>query len=571
MIVYLSSTLDDLRPERAAVKEVLAGEAVVKESYGASEQDLVGSLREEVALCDLYIGILALRYGFIPPRERQSVTHIEYDAAKAKGIPRFVFLKDPAAISFTQTDSAGHKPLDSIEQFRALVSSGDPEEPRPAVFKTPDELKVAVQKAVSDYRSRRSGTRSLMTGGRVHGWEIKYNFSIGGVPGSDDALIEAFRSCARADSRMRAFEVSPSIDSYLQALDDEARRSRFVLLLVTPRSLSRIADAPAGVSAAIALVRDRRAARLGVLAVGLGAGALAASPLAAIGDVIESTDDEWAGPGAEAAIGRLRRWCRERVPERQAGGQVGIPYLTLALSQAEAEQLRDAAGPIFAKFGEAATTRRSGFSRLSQGLANVGLKWPEAFYGVRREDWRPFGANNPTIEEFVDKSIRKVNAAPVGSRERRLLGEFRLVPHRYRFDEYLNDAAGSRDNLRRVCDAGCLVLVDEFALLHPDLRPAIDALLASNNAAVVSLSACDPLPIPLRDLLGDVSYLRVGNLLARFQQAEDVRCELALNCIERLQRWLRLVLPEVMATLAEAQGSPELVSRVDELLGPGAP
>ena len=164
-----------------------------------------------------------------------------------------------------------------------------------------------------------------------------------------------------------------------------------------------------------------------------------------------------------------------------------------------------------------------------------------------------------------------MNAAPVGSRERRLLGEFRLVPHRYRFDEYLNDAAGSRDNLRRVCDAGCLVLVDEFALLHPDLRPAIDALLASNNAAVVSLSACDPLPIPLRDLLGDVSYLRVGNLLARFQQAEDVRCELALNCIERLQRWLRLVLPEVMATLAEAQGSPELVSRVDELLGPGAP
>ncbi len=570
MIVYLSSPLDDLRPERAAVKEVLGGEAIVKESYVASETDLVRSCREDAANCDLYIGVIGLRYGYRPPGESRSITHIEYEQAKERKIPRLIFLKREDSITIPQSDAASGS-MDAVREFRKLVSSGGPDEPRPAIFGTVDDLKVAVLQGLSDFRSRRTGVRSLMTGGRVHQWEIRYDLSIACVPGSDDTLMKALGSFARVDQRISVFELSPSNDSYLQVLDEAARKSRFVLLVVTPRSLPRIGEASGVVAAALASVGERRAARFGVLAAGIGAGALAGTAAAAIGDVLESADAEWAPATGEATFDRVRRWCREHVSEGAAGGRIGLPYLTLALTQAEAEHLRDGADEIFARFGDAAPMRHSGFDRLSRSLASLGLKWPDAFYGVQREAWRPFGEKNPTIEEFVDKSVRKVNAAPDGSRERRLLGEFRLAPHRYRFDEYLNDAGGSRDNVQRVCDAGCLVLVDEFALLHPDLRPAIDALLASNNAAVVSLSACDPSPGPLRDLLGDVSYLRVGNLLSRFQQAEDVRCELALNSIERLQRWLRLVLPEVMTTLAQAQSSPELVGRVDELFAAGAP
>ena len=107
--------------------------------------------------------------------------------------------------------------------------------------------------------------------------------------------------------------------------------------------------------------------------------------------------------------------------------------------------------------------------------------------------------------------------------------------------------------------------MDEFALLHPDLRPPIDALLSSNNAAVVSISACDPAYRSLGSLLDEFSYLRVGNLIARFRQTEDVRCELAVNSVDRFQRWLRFVLPELMITLGQRQSDPSLVNRADAL------
>lgn len=64
--VYLSSTLADLRAEHQAVKEVLGDEYAVKQSYTASEKDLVASCLQDVASCDLYIGILGLRYGHVP-------------------------------------------------------------------------------------------------------------------------------------------------------------------------------------------------------------------------------------------------------------------------------------------------------------------------------------------------------------------------------------------------------------------------------------------------------------------------------------------------------------------------
>jgi uncharacterized protein DUF4062 len=569
MIVYLSSTLNDLGPERVAVKEVLTGEAIVKESYRANEGDLTESCREDVAGSDLYIGILGLRYGFIPPKETKSITHIEYEEATAKNVPRLIFVKAQEDIRYDDTDAAAGHPMDRIEHFRAQVSSGGPDDPRPAQFSTVDDLKLKILRAVSDYRTRKAGMRSLMTGGRVHRWEIKYDLSIACVPGTDDTLTDSIRACALTDQRTQVFELSPADPGYLQRLDDEVRKSRCVMLVVSPRSLSRLNDASATVAASLAIVSARRAARLAVMTAGVSAPGLTGSSVSAIHDVFETSEADWIPAARDATFANVRRWCREYASDAPAGGRIGVPYLTLALKESEAEDLRDRADALFAKFGDAAPLRRSGFDRLSKSLASLGIKWPEAFYGARRELWRPFGANNASIEEFVDKSARKVNAAPEGSRERRVLVDFKLVPHRYTFDEYLNDVNGSRDNVQRVCDSGCLVLVDEFALLHPELRPAIDALLASNNAAVVSLSACDPSPGPLRDLLGDLSYLRVGNLLSRFQQVEDVRCELALNSIERLQRWLRLVLPELMTTLAQQQGSPELINKVDELFVSG--
>jgi len=82
--VYLSSTLKDLEPERAEVTAALGDECVVKHSYRASEDDLVTSCQDDVVGCDLYIGILGLRYGYVPRTknpQKLSITELEYERA----------------------------------------------------------------------------------------------------------------------------------------------------------------------------------------------------------------------------------------------------------------------------------------------------------------------------------------------------------------------------------------------------------------------------------------------------------------------------------------------------------
>jgi hypothetical protein len=93
MRVYLSSTLNDLALERQAVKEALGGECIVVESYSADERSVRESCQADVAKCDLYIGIIGRRYGFVPPGQSRSITELEYEEARKCRTPTLVFIK----------------------------------------------------------------------------------------------------------------------------------------------------------------------------------------------------------------------------------------------------------------------------------------------------------------------------------------------------------------------------------------------------------------------------------------------------------------------------------------------
>ncbi len=77
MRLYLSSTLSDLQDERRAVRDVLSGDYTVVESYEADPQPLWKSCVADVAKCEIYIGIVGLRYGFVPPGQGKSITELE--------------------------------------------------------------------------------------------------------------------------------------------------------------------------------------------------------------------------------------------------------------------------------------------------------------------------------------------------------------------------------------------------------------------------------------------------------------------------------------------------------------
>ncbi len=95
-IAYISSTLEDLQECRAAAELALRRSGFditpVKESPVAVEGQSVASALAEVAESDVYLGIFAWRYGYIPEGHNQSLTELEYRRAVELGKPCLIFL-----------------------------------------------------------------------------------------------------------------------------------------------------------------------------------------------------------------------------------------------------------------------------------------------------------------------------------------------------------------------------------------------------------------------------------------------------------------------------------------------
>ncbi|GIF20387.1 hypothetical protein BJ973_001708 [Actinoplanes tereljensis] len=82
--VYVSSAALDLAPARARVVEVIRSsgyEAVSMETYGADSRPPIERCLADVGTCEVYVGIVAWRYGSTPPGSAKSFTHLEYDEA----------------------------------------------------------------------------------------------------------------------------------------------------------------------------------------------------------------------------------------------------------------------------------------------------------------------------------------------------------------------------------------------------------------------------------------------------------------------------------------------------------
>ncbi|MBA3826602.1 MAG: DUF4062 domain-containing protein, partial [Ktedonobacterales bacterium] len=93
--VFLSSSVYGLQPFRAMVEETLLSLQqlpVGMEHFYAQPGGAIAFSTESVAECDIYVGIIAWRYGTIKPGETRSITHLEYDEAVALGKPRYLYL-----------------------------------------------------------------------------------------------------------------------------------------------------------------------------------------------------------------------------------------------------------------------------------------------------------------------------------------------------------------------------------------------------------------------------------------------------------------------------------------------
>jgi Domain of unknown function (DUF4062) len=131
--VYVSSTIVDLKPERAAVLDWLRlARHQAIDSYLPDSNTVRDSCLEDVADCDLYVVIVGHRYGFQPPEDNPeglSITQLEFRRAGECGIPRIALLRTSIP-DVGLSDLADRQRLALVSAFREEVAR----QVRPAEF-----------------------------------------------------------------------------------------------------------------------------------------------------------------------------------------------------------------------------------------------------------------------------------------------------------------------------------------------------------------------------------------------------------------------------------------------------
>ncbi len=97
-IIYISSTYSDLKDLRQAVYDRLhkmKHTVIAMEDYVATDDRPLDKCLADVGKCNIYVGIFAWRYGYIPPKgnpKKKSITELEYRHAQENGKDCLLFL-----------------------------------------------------------------------------------------------------------------------------------------------------------------------------------------------------------------------------------------------------------------------------------------------------------------------------------------------------------------------------------------------------------------------------------------------------------------------------------------------
>lgn len=148
--VYISSTYFDLKEERKAVAEALRAlqhQPMAMEDYVADDAKPLDRCLEDVRRCELFVGIYAWRYGFVPSKQEKSITHLEYEEASKIELPRFIFLLDEG---IAWPDDRKDSEQANIHALRQSLMEGR----LVSKFKNCDDLRFRVTAAVGNWGNK---------------------------------------------------------------------------------------------------------------------------------------------------------------------------------------------------------------------------------------------------------------------------------------------------------------------------------------------------------------------------------------------------------------------------------
>jgi hypothetical protein len=151
--VFVSSTYEDLKEYREVVFNVIHGMLGYSDDmlfWSADDRDPLSVSIDRVRQCDLVILLVAHRYGYVPSREKYSITESEYRAAKEASIPVLAFFVDqeaPWPPKYVETERK-----EQLSNFKKLIESDVVRK----TFKSKDELLALVTQALHHFIDRRN-------------------------------------------------------------------------------------------------------------------------------------------------------------------------------------------------------------------------------------------------------------------------------------------------------------------------------------------------------------------------------------------------------------------------------
>jgi hypothetical protein len=238
---------------------------------------------------------------------------------------------------------------------------------------------------------------------------------------------------------------------------------------------------------------------------------------------------------------------------------VGLPVVVGAMTQQEAKDLD--ANPALVKDGLGREAYEH-FMELRAAVSSDGLTVTEK-YGLRRNDWAPFSGPRLSIWKLLNTLITQINDDPPFQ----LRGRSMKLQN-YSFDELIHHETLLSAIFTELQLTGCVVIVDEYSLFHPDIRRALlsSGLLGSNHVSLVTLSPSNPYSTsPFTLLEGELSSLSraVSN---RFASVFDPQCELSVGDEKRLKRWLNSSLPYTIQSLRNPRPNPQNIVQLSNEL-----
>lgn len=199
--IFVSSTFSDLTDYRKSVREAirqLGAIDVSMEHFGAREErpkaECLRLIKEE---SDIFVGIYAHRYGFIPEGDDISITEAEYEEATSAGLPRLIYILDdstPWIPALVDRGGAGER----VQALKAKLKTNH----ICAFFANPDALATKVAADLGRHFSRRSTVTMEMS-----------NYHL--EPEREERLIQELRSADkfRVERSIRA--LAPSQNPWL--------------------------------------------------------------------------------------------------------------------------------------------------------------------------------------------------------------------------------------------------------------------------------------------------------------------------------------------------------------------